>query len=101
MEVQDLQYSLISSFFTVHSSYLFISRWRGEGVRGGMGSEGGEGDGVRGRFSILFVYYRGEWQLLRTFFGMKKYCFYPKLSHFEISKIDTITMLARILIAIP
>ena len=95
MEVQDLQYSLISSFFTVHSSYLFISRWRGEGVRGGMGSEGGEGDGVRGRFSILFVYYRGEWQLLRTFFGIKRYCSLPKLFNFQIAKIYTITLRAR------
>ena len=51
-------------------------------------------------FHSFVVSYRGEWQLLGTFFGMKRYCSWPKLSNFEISKMHTITLRARTLTAI-
>ena len=62
------------------------------------GAGGGE---VRVDFHVLVVSYRREWHLPGTFIGMKKYCSYPKLSEYEISKIHTIKLRTRNLIAIP
>ena len=59
--------------------------------------------GPRGPKSIstfFVVFYRRELKLPGTFFGMKKYCSYPKLSQFELSKIHTITLCAWTLITI-
>ena len=47
-------------------------------------------------FHFLIVSNRGECQLPGTFFEMKKFCSLAKLSHFEIAKIHTITLSARI-----
>ena len=57
--------------------------------------------GVRGRFSLFAVSDSDECQLLATFFGLKKYSYWPKLLHFEISKLFTITLRVRTLIGIP
>ena len=46
------------------------------------------------------VFDRAEPQLPGAFYRIKKYCFQPKLSHFEILEIQVITVHARILIAI-
>ena len=58
------------------------------------------GEGYEVDFPFFVVSYREEWQLPGTFFGMKKYFFKPKLSNFEIAKMRTIKLRARIFIAI-
>ena len=34
-------------------------------------------------FTFLMFSYRGNWQILGTFFGMKTYCFKPKVLHLK------------------
>ena len=43
-------------------------------------------------FHIYIFSYRGDCQLPGTFFKMEKYCSYSNISHFQITKIHTLTI---------
>ena len=52
------------------------------------------GRGIRDPFLPLIVSDRRECKLPETFYRMKKYCSWPKLSHFKILKMQLITVCA-------
>ena len=68
--------ALIHNFIIMLNSEFRISELRGPGPRPGDGKN------------------RGGLQLPYAFYRIKKYCSYPKLSHFEILKIHVFTVCA-------
>ena len=65
------------------------------GFKGAGGPQPGDG-----QIRVSVVSNRRGPQLPDGFYQIKNYCSYPKLSHFEIVKIQVITVCVQILIAI-